>query len=165
MTGAGPDARVEIVRLSDLTWVQNVSDAITSLQQHISDPIVLPDVPTGGLHRFKLYLSGDAVEGGIDLTIAPKRRLNIQYGVATFDGCGGDSAKVTHILGNRALYSSMRYEGQVWSQLIWPVARGDIVGSYGLSGPFSVARLTTWAEEMERLHRQQIRARPDHPGC
>ncbi|MEA2517796.1 MAG: hypothetical protein QOG16_1634 [Actinomycetota bacterium] len=162
--GAGDETRVEVVRMSELVSVHDIADAITSLQQHIDDPIVLPNVPTGGLHRFKLYLRGEGVEGGIDLNIAPERRLSIQFGIATFDGCGGDSAKVTRILGERALFSTIHHKGQVWSQLIWPVARGEIVGSYGLAGPFSLARLTKWAEQMERQRRQQVRA-PDHPGC
>jgi hypothetical protein len=165
LTGPWPDVDVEVVRMSELVAVQDVSDAITSLQQHLSDPIVLPDVPTGGLHYFYLRYAGDKIEGTIDLTLAPKRRLHIQFGVATFDGCGGDSAKPTRVLGERSLYYTSHHKGQVWSQLIWPVARGESVGSYGLTGPFSLRRLTKWAEQMERLRQQELRARPDHPGC
>ena len=165
VTGTRPDPQVEIVRESGIETVQDLSQAITALQQFIKDPIVLPDVPTGGMRRFSLRFGLEATEGGIDLELAPDHLLSIQYGVATFDGCGGDNAEVTKVLGRRALFSTLTHRKQVQSQLIWPVARNEIVGSYGLSGPFTVDQLTVWAEQMERLRQETIRARPEHPGC
>ncbi|HVF52370.1 MAG TPA: hypothetical protein VNC78_02060 [Actinomycetota bacterium] len=77
----------------------------------------------------------------------PDRHLSIQYGHATFDGCGGDHVIETDVLGQRALLYVVT--GARWAELIWPVKPGRVTGRWGLTGSFSGWEIIQLAESME----------------
>ena len=74
-----------------------------------------------------------------------EERVYLQYGVATFDGCGRDAAHPTTVLDRPALYS--RHPGQ--TTLIWPATPGHPDGRFGITAAENLNTVIRWAEEME----------------
>lgn len=138
--------------------------ALALLQRHVDVPVVAPSLLRGLWTASRKYIDWARHDGLRVGSVELRHRdqiLHISYGAAGFDGCGGDSAIQTKVLGRRALVSTAR--GALWSTLIWPVAEGETTGRYGLSGTFEPAQLLTLAESME-LQRLEAAAGA-HQGC
>jgi hypothetical protein len=156
------------------SWIKpryvSVGRAIARLRAHIDTPIVLPRDASAGLpgyRRWKAdpkYLESNDVDGtesGTLNLIKKKRMLGIDFGTASFDGCGGrDHAIRTDVRGQPALLSVSRES--LWSHIIWPVRSEGSTGRYGLYGTFEGWQLIRLAESMERGRLEAIDA-PE--GC
>jgi hypothetical protein len=119
----------------------------------VSVPVLLPPNLPGGAHLAShdaLYSAryGKKTAWFLQLEWPDKRHLFLQYGVALFDGCGGDTAKPVQI-GNQPgmIYVS---PGHRWSDLIWPATRKHLQGVYGLAGSFTREGILRLARSMER---------------
>ena len=147
----------------------SVEKAIARLQRHVKTPIILPRQFPGmpNLRRWLAdpkYLDWDDVingerVGGLVLR-RPSRVLSFQFGYATFDGCGGDLAIETNVLGQPALLNLS--SGHLWSSLIWPVKAGEIAGRYGISGTLEGWQVIELAESMELA---RLEATKRQTGC
>ena len=92
----------------------------------------------------------------LHLEFGSHEHLYLQYGVATFDGCGADTARQTTVLGQPAMYSSSGRPP--WTELIWPATPKHPEGRYGVTGNLTLRRALAMAESMERRRVRSIRA-------
>jgi len=134
------------------------------VQSKIDVPVVLPSPLPPGAHlaRRPVYVSTfDAgVSAMLHLEFGSREHLYLQYGVATYDGCGADSAKTTTVLGRPAMYNSSRQA--LWTELIWPATPKHPEGRYGLTGNVTLRQARAMADSMERA---RVHALHTTMGC
>jgi hypothetical protein len=142
----GVDSDVRLIRIGPS--MTSASDGAAFLAEVLGVPIPVPaELMSAPLHQ--TYGIGIAdrtgrIEGNIVLEVA-EERVYLQYGVATFDGCGGDAAHPTNVLDRPALCS--RHPGQ--TTLIWPATSGHPDGRFGITAAQNLKPVIRWAEEME----------------
>lgn len=145
----------------------SISKALVALRKHLDVPVILPAGvrSKAGLVRdqpvwFGRHMGKPAAR--LPLNIG-KDELDIEYGVALFDGCGADMARPTSVGEIPALYLRLgRRHSGVRTDLIWPATRHNWAGRYGLSGTYRLRELLVMAESMEeRAAEGELR---DH-GC
>lgn len=160
------DVHVVPVQMSEIGTVESIRDSTRFASKFVSVPVVLPQLPPETELKARstsVYPAGASSSAEITLNLEGQAdsELWIQYGIAKFDGCGGDSAQTTTVVGQPGL---LLHESKGWSTLIWPATHSHPEGSYGLSGPFRPARLMVWAEQMEAARRKAIERHPPI-GC
>jgi hypothetical protein len=146
---------------------ETIARALAAIDARLDIPIVLPS----GLEDWRLgprpaiYFHAGSAQ--LDIRRGPRKILIVQFGRAGFDGCGGDSAVPVTIgrqpgMANesKGADGSDRY---VWSSVIWPATRKNLMGRYGLSGTFTKKAIVEMARSMERA---RVAMMEDlSPGC
>ena len=154
-----PPPRVEAPRF------ESIAAATEFLQSKVDVPVVLPqplpsDTRLGGAHSVSVLVFGHRVNGQLHLVFGSHRILDLQYGLALFDGCGTDAARPTAVGGRPALaYVSTESR---WTELIWPATARHPVGRYGVAGNLSLSRALALATSRDRA---RVVARRAKVGC
>jgi hypothetical protein len=156
----GTSAPSQATRREEAQWtatttIPGLDRVVAALGDRVNVPITLPPrVPRGtrldSRHPVRFYGSAGRQTGILHLVVGRKKHLYVQYGQATFDGCGGDRAEVVTVAGDPGLLDVSPIA--TWSQLIWPAVPGNPQGRYGLAGSFSGVELLALAESMEPYH-------------
>jgi hypothetical protein len=151
---------------SDTRSVPGLRRAMARLRDRMDVPILVPSkVPHGtrldSRHPLRFYRRGAERTASLHFVFGRKKHLYVDYGHATFDGCGGDRAKPVKVGGKPGLLSVSPIA--TWSALIWPALPRDPQGRYGLAGSFSGAKILALAESMEPFHGVSPHSAP--PWC
>jgi hypothetical protein len=128
---------------------RSIQAALRFIRRHVDVPVFLPRGVPKGLRLspdHPLYLTN---AGGWELSLVfgHRQHLFIQYGAATFDGCGGDSARPTHVGSRPALIYTTRGS----TELVWPATPSQPTGVYGLAGSLGPARMLAMARSMQAM--------------
>jgi hypothetical protein len=117
-------------------------------------PVVLPHPLPSGTHLdpqghlFVRTVPGGRRAAQLQLVFGAGGHLIIQYGVAVFEGRGGDDAVPTKVGGMDALiYQS---PDLLWTELIWPATPDHPEGKYGLSGTLPRSVILALARSMSQ---------------
>ena len=146
------------------------SGSVRIARRYVDVPVLLPSLPAGTKLVGRKPLSVTRVAGVWDaslrLDLPGMDSLQIIWGRAGFDGCGGDDAIAVRVAGHPGLIDIDRVTKRTFvGQLIWPADKETLEGTYGLylQGPVNPrADLLRLAKSM--TPRQQARS-PEPTGC
>lgn len=165
----GGEGELELTDVGEMDPPQfnSIEEAVAFLETKVDVPVVLPKplpkdtrLSPGGVYR--IGFNGRhgwtlSLEFGVEGTIL------LQYGLAVFDGCGGDSARPVDIAGRPGLINFGRHGAVPYADVIWPVAEGTAEGRYGVSANLPKERVIGMAISMERSRVEA--SREDPLGC
>ena len=153
-------------RLSRKPVASFLQDALAIMRRNLDIPVALPPLPKGSRlpprKGLTAHFSGAKKSYRLHLLVGRRRHLYIDYGVAVFDGCGGDQARPVNVGIERGLL--LGSHRTPWSQLIWPANKRTLRGTYGLAGSFTGKELLKLARSMQT----RLEAQPSphgHPNC
>jgi hypothetical protein len=135
--------------------------------QNVTVPVRPPSNLPPGTHALVQQpirvTKGDAAQ--VTLAVPGRGALTLEYGKATFDGCGPLHPRVVEVAGNPGVIDSNRgVHGQTFSTVVWPASLKDLEGTYAVSGPFSARRILSFARSMAR-DRLESGHPATRPGC
>jgi hypothetical protein len=165
-SGRSQPTQMEETTWSDANSVPGLRHAVARLRERIDVPILVPSkVPHGttldSRHPLRFYRRGAERTAVLHFVFGRQKHLYVDYGHATFDGCGGDRAKPVKVGGKPGLLSVSPIA--TWSALIWPALPRNPQGRYGLAGSFSGAEILALAESMQPFHDVSPHSAP--PWC
>jgi len=140
---------------------RSVTEALDAIAERVRVPAVLPSNLPPGMElamdpqfprrgSAQLYLRGDG------------RNLIVEYGTATFDGCGPTEPQIVAVGDHPAVLQVHRRGKHPAATLIWPATLERLQGHYGLSGDFSGEQLLRFANSMAAAGAAQPKQRG---GC
>ena len=152
---------VDSARATHTPRFHSIGAAVAFIKRRADVPVVLP----AGMPR-SIALSPKTAVYRLVAQVAPSRMLSlvfgkdkhllIEYGSATFDGCGpGPDARNVHVAGVPAVIEGHRYGSSWWTQLIWPATLAHPLGRYGLSGSLPPGRMLRMAQSMQTSSARQ----------
>ena len=135
--------------------------------QNVSVPVRPPSNLPRGTHALVPEpirgTKGDAAQ--VTLVVPGRGALTLEYGQATFDGCGPLHPRTVNVSGGSAVIdSNPSTHGQAFSTVVWPATLEDLEGTYAVSGPFSARRMLSFARSMARRMSNAGHAEK-RPGC
>jgi hypothetical protein len=145
------------------TSFRSITEAVRLLQAkvHVVLPRPLPpDTRLGPGRAVYVAKFGGRVNGQLHLEFGSHGVLDLQCGLAMFDGCGADAARPVHIGTRSALITTS--PGSRWTQVIWPATPSSPEGRYGLAGTLPMKTALAMADSMEV---ERVRAMRAAVGC
>jgi hypothetical protein len=141
-------------RLVKLQQTPELHAAVSRLERRLGLPILLPTkLPQGSLLDSRKGVSffryGNHWSGRLSFVFGSRKHVLIDYGVALFDGCGGDTAEPISVNGKPGLILPSR--SATWTQLIWPATVKHPRGLYGVTGSLTRAQAIAIAESMSAV--------------
>jgi hypothetical protein len=141
---------------------RSIAAAVQFLSDRVDVAVVVPtNLPVG------TELAGDPSVNrtGAQLTLAlPRHRfLTIQYGKASFDGCGPLHPRRVTVARIPAVIDTSTSHGRPFTTLVWPATLKNLEGRYGLSGQFTAAQILAFANSMQRARSRTPRGPKN--GC
>jgi hypothetical protein len=170
-----PPSPAEVVHAPDPTYdvpstFPSIAAAVAFIQRHVDVPVVVPDpLPEGTrlVGRKPVFVSSfeGRVHAQLGLRFGESGQITLQYGVAGFDGCGGDSATPTRVGSQPAMINEAdpRSGAYPYATVIWPATPDHMEGRYGISATGTGPEVLAMAESMERARVAMGTEEP--PGC
>ncbi len=167
MQGGEGELELTSVETIDPPRFASIEEAVAFLETKVDVPVVLPKaLPKGTrLTADPVYRVGfNGLYGwSLSLAFGVQGSILLSYGLAIFDGCGGDSAKPVDIAGRAGLINDGHHGAVPYADVIWPVADGTAEGRYGVSATLPRERVIAMAVSMERSRVEASREEP--LGC
>lgn len=165
----GGEESLALIRVSkvDPPEFGSIQEAVDFLQTKVDVPVVVPSKLPRGAHLALDPVHISDFEGrrgaSLRLDFGVEGYVYLAYGLAIFDGCGGDSAVPVDILGQPGLINFGHVGGHPYADVIWPVAEGTAEGRYGVDATLRKQRVIAMAESMEEA---RVEASQEEPlGC
>jgi len=132
----------------------SIAGALAFIREHLGDVrVVLPDGLPGGVAlapKHPVYKLESTTRAGwiLQLVYGTKKHVNIQFGSATFDGCGTEGARAVRVGNMPGALIATQHRSGWWTELIWPATTAHPFGRYGLTGSLSPGRMLRMARSV-----------------
>ena len=132
----------------------SIAGALAFIREHLGDVrVVLPDGLPGGVAlapKHPVYKLESTTRAGwiLELVYGTKKHVNIQFGSATFDGCGTEGARAVRVGNMPGALIATQHRSGWWTELIWPATTAHPFGRYGLTGSLSPGRMLRMARSV-----------------
>ncbi len=113
----------------------SVDQALRQVRRVVDVRVVFPSVLRRSVNVHKVYMDPGRGSAQLSLRSDGGDIIILTYGVAEFDGCGGDRAEEVTI--GRADGLLLTSVGAKWIQVIWPATKDWMRGTYGVAGSLS----------------------------
>ncbi len=139
----------------------SIADAVDYVGGRVDVNVVLPrGLPVGtrlaSASVSVLQRKDMPASGQIHLTLPGGRDLTLEYGAATFDGCGPLHPQDVRVGKAPAVLDVDRSGGRTFSTVVWPATRQDLTGRYGISGEIGPRQALDFARSMASMHAQGV---------
>lgn len=136
---------------------RSIADAADYVRGRVNVDVALPrGLPEGTqLTSAPVHTSrrkGEPATGQIDLALPGGRGLVLEYGGATFEGCGPLHPQAVQIGKYPAVLDVDRSRARPSSTVVWPATLKDLTGRYGVSGEIGPRLALDLAGSMAIVH-------------
>lgn len=128
-------------------YVRSRVDVGVLVPRGLPDGTRLASAPVSTSHR-----KGEPASGQIRLTLPRGRDLTLEYGGATFDGCGPLHPRAVRIRSSPAVLDVDRSRSHPFSTVVWPATHRDLTGRYAVAGEVDPGRALDLARSMAPAH-------------